>query len=57
MHGIFRCTVLGVLIAIVMKVQSAYLTSRGENIVTWLVSDMSSAFYGRNEVSCRVQLS
>lgn len=45
MRGIFRCTVLGVLIAIVMKVQSAYLTSRGENIVTWLVGDMSSALY------------
>ena len=51
MRGIFRCTVLGVLIAIVMKVQSAYLTSRGENIVAWLVGDMSSAFYGRNDVS------
>ena len=50
MHGIFRCTVLGVLIAIVMKVQSAYLTSRGENILTWLVADMSSAFYKRNDV-------
>lgn len=51
MRGIFRCTVLGVLIAIVMKVQSAYLTSRGENIVAWLVNDMASAFYGREEVS------
>ncbi|RWD63563.1 MAG: hypothetical protein EOS60_30425, partial [Mesorhizobium sp.] len=51
MRGIFRCTVLGVLIAIVMKLQSAYLTSRGENVVTWLVGDMSSAFYGRNDVS------
>jgi len=51
MHGVFRCTILGILIAIVMKVQSAYLTSRGENIVAWLVGDMSSAFYGRNEVS------
>lgn len=51
MRGIFRCTVLGVLIAIVMKVQSAYLTSRGENIVAWLVGDMCSAFYGGNDVS------
>jgi hypothetical protein len=55
MHGIFRCTVLGLLIAIVMKVQSAYLTSRGENIVTWLVDDMSSAFYGRNDVSAELR--
>ncbi|TIU58554.1 MAG: hypothetical protein E5W35_03745 [Mesorhizobium sp.] len=50
MRGIFRCTVLGVLIGIVMKLQSAYLTSRGENIVAWLVGDMSSAFYGGNDV-------
>lgn len=50
-RAIFRCTVLGLLIAIVMKLQSAYLTSRGENIVAWLVGDMSSAFYGRNDVS------
>lgn len=51
MRGIFRCTLLGVLIAIVMKVQTAYLTSSGENIVAWLVGDMSSSFYGRNDVS------
>ncbi|RWE91624.1 MAG: hypothetical protein EOS81_21545 [Mesorhizobium sp.] len=51
MRGIFRCTVLGVLIAICMKVQSAYLTSRGENIVAWLVGDMYSALYGGNDVS------
>jgi hypothetical protein len=50
MRAIFRCTVLGLLIAIVMKLQSAYLTSRGENIVAWLVGDMSSVFYGRNDV-------
>ncbi|MET4689472.1 RcgA family putative transporter [Sinorhizobium fredii] len=50
MRGIFRCTVLGVLIAICMKVQSSYLTSSGENVAAWLVSDISSAFYGRNNV-------
>ncbi|ESX71657.1 membrane protein [Mesorhizobium sp. LSHC420B00] len=54
MRAIFRCTVLGLLIAIVMKLQSAYLTSRGENIVAWLVGDMSSAFYGRNDVSAGI---
>ncbi|SDA99308.1 hypothetical protein SAMN02927914_06531 [Mesorhizobium qingshengii] len=54
MRAIFRCTVLGLLIAIVMKLQSAYLTSRGENIVAWLVDDMSSAFYGRNDVSAGI---
>ncbi|TIW01480.1 MAG: hypothetical protein E5V74_14170, partial [Mesorhizobium sp.] len=30
---------------------SAYLTSRGENIVAWLVGDLSSAWYGGNDVS------
>ncbi|MEI2302227.1 RcgA family putative transporter [Ensifer sp. MJa1] len=51
MRGIFRCTVLGVLIAICMKVQSSYLTSSGENVAAWLVSDMSSVLHGRNNVS------
>ncbi|KSV73562.1 hypothetical protein N183_24315 [Sinorhizobium sp. Sb3] len=51
MRGIFRCTVLGVLIAICMKVQSSYLTSSGENVAAWLVSDMSSALHGRDNVS------
>ncbi|UTV41789.1 hypothetical protein MYG64_36035 (plasmid) [Ensifer adhaerens] len=50
MRGIFRCTVLGILIAICMKAQSAYLTSNGKNIVDWLVSDMVSAFQVRNHV-------
>lgn len=54
MRAIFRCTVLGLLIAIVMKLQSAYLTSRGENIVSWLVGDMSSAFYGHNDASAGI---
>ncbi|RUW57525.1 hypothetical protein EOA31_37815, partial [Mesorhizobium sp. M4B.F.Ca.ET.049.02.1.2] len=30
------------------------LTSRGENIVAWLVGDMSSAFYGLNDVSAGI---
>ncbi|MEY9534691.1 RcgA family putative transporter [Sinorhizobium fredii] len=51
MRGIFRCTVLGLVIAICMKAQSAYLTSNGKNIVAWLVSDMFSAFQARNHVS------
>lgn len=54
MRGIFRCTVLGVLIAIVMKLQSAYLASRGENILTWLVADTSSAFYRNNDLAAGI---
>lgn len=47
MHGIFRCTLLGFLSAIIMKLQNAYLMSHGENIMIWLAGDMSSAFYGQ----------
>ena len=49
MRGIFRCTVLGVLVAICMKVQSSYLSSNGEDIVTWIAHDMSSALYERHD--------
>lgn len=49
MRGIFRCTILGVLIAICMKLQSFYLILRSENIVSWLIGDMSSALFGRHE--------
>jgi hypothetical protein len=53
MRGIFRCTVLGVLVAICMKAQSAYLTSNRENIVAWFVGDMSSALHYHADVSNR----
>jgi hypothetical protein len=53
MRWVFRCTVLGVLIATVMKLQSSYLASNGQNIVAWLVSDLSSALYERADVSNR----
>ena len=45
MSGIFRCTVLGLFIAICMKIQSFYLTSNGENILAWLAGDISSVFH------------
>lgn len=53
-HAIFRCTILGILIAIAMKVQSAYLVSRGENIVAWLVGDMTAVFHGRDVVGAGI---
>ncbi|MEY9103772.1 hypothetical protein ABIA24_006745 [Sinorhizobium fredii] len=49
MRGIFRCTVLGILVAICMKVQSSYLSSNGGDIVTWIAHDMSSALYERHD--------
>ncbi|MCB1466134.1 MAG: hypothetical protein KDK08_03045 [Rhizobiaceae bacterium] len=53
MRWVFRCTVLGVLIATVMKLQSSYLASSGTNIVTWLVSDLSSVLYQHADVGNR----
>ncbi|RDJ00817.1 hypothetical protein B5K05_33670 [Rhizobium phaseoli] len=46
MRGIFRCTVLGVLVAVCMKLQSAYLSSNGQDVVTWIIHDMFSVIYG-----------
>lgn len=51
MRGVFRCTVLGILIAICMKAQSAYLTSNGKNIAAWLVADMFSGVQVRSALS------
>ena len=45
MRGVFRCTVLGISIAICMKMQSAYLVSNGKNIADWMVGDAYSAFF------------
>lgn len=48
MRAIFRCTILGIFVAICMKSQSSYLTSADENIATWLTRDISSAIYGNS---------
>nr|WP_309402284.1 hypothetical protein [Aminobacter niigataensis]WMD00225.1 hypothetical protein RAR13_28610 [Aminobacter niigataensis] len=53
MRWVFRCTLLGILMATIMKLQSSYLTSDGVNIVAWLVSDLTSALYERADVSNR----
>ena len=53
MAGVFRCTVLGVLIATCMKAQGSYLTSNGGSILAWLVDDMSSALHGSADVNKR----
>ena len=42
--GIFRCTILGVMSVIVMKLQGSYMESYGANIITWYLSDMASVF-------------
>lgn len=51
MRWVFRCTILGVLIATVMKLQSSYLASNGTNMLTWLVRDLSSSLYERADAS------
>ena len=52
-RGIFRCTILGIMVAICMKAQSAYLTSNREDIVAWFVGDMSSALHRHADASNR----
>lgn len=44
-RGIFRCTILGLLVAMCMKVQTFYLVSTGSNIIRWLIGD-AAAFFG-----------
>lgn len=47
MLGIFRCTVLGILIAICMRLQNMFMLSRSESIVAWLVDDLMSVVSGQ----------
>jgi hypothetical protein len=42
MIGIFRCTSLGVVITILMKLQSSFLQSNSTNLIEWLVADFRS---------------
>ncbi|WP_247997932.1 RcgA family putative transporter [Brucella tritici] len=53
MRWVFRCTVLGLLIATVMKLQSSYLASNGTSVVAWVISDLSSILYERPEAQSR----
>ena len=39
MSGFFRCAILGILLAITLKLNAAYLVSDGENLIIWLVQD------------------
>ncbi|OBY26792.1 hypothetical protein A9D60_17530 [Leisingera sp. JC1] len=43
MTGIFRCVVLGILLATCIKVNAAYLISDGETILDWLIGDALTA--------------
>jgi hypothetical protein len=41
---------LGIIVAICMKAQSAYLASNGQNIVTWLVDDGFTLFSDEEDI-------
>ncbi|WP_299913224.1 hypothetical protein [uncultured Paracoccus sp.] len=55
--GIFRCAVLGIVVSICMKLQSAYLASNGTSISSWLVNDMISVLSGRQTAGVEVSYS
>ena len=43
MQGVFRCTILGILVALSIKINAAYLISDAESITGWLIHDASLA--------------
>jgi len=51
MHAIFRCTILGILVAVCMKVQSSYLSSSSEDVVSWFVDDIYSALNRHQDIN------
>ncbi len=53
LRAIFRCSVSGMLIAISMKLQTAYLTTNAGSILDWLVGDSLSILSGIGEVGNR----
>lgn len=51
MGGIFRCSILGLSIAICMKLQSIFMLSSGATIVSWLVSDFLSVLGDHEKIN------
>jgi hypothetical protein len=49
--GVFRCCVLGLLVAICMKLQSTFMLSSGATIVSWLVSDFLSVLGDHEKIN------
>lgn len=49
MQGIFRCTILGILVALCIKLNAAYLISNSESITGWLKHDAALAFGLRDD--------
>jgi len=42
--GVFRCSILGLMSVIVMKLQGSYMESYGTNIIAWYLRDIASVF-------------
>ena len=55
MRGIFRCTVVGVMAGVCMKLQSFYLSSSGENIWAWLADDFNSVWISKDVMGSRIE--
>lgn len=53
MNGIFRCTALGLVITILMKLQSSFLVSDSPNILSWLMSDIRLLFSGYDPLASK----
>lgn len=53
LRAIFRCSICGLLIAVTMKLQSAYLTTSAESIWGWLADDLSSILLGADKENSR----
>ncbi len=57
-RGIFRCTLLGLLIAICMQIETTYLLTDSESVPKWLADDfLSTLFNGDNFFSTKDYIS
>lgn len=45
-HGVYRCAVLGIMIASCIKLQAVYLTSDAPTIIAWITKDIAIVFGG-----------
>ena len=55
-QGIFRCSVLGILLGVCIKLNTVFLKSDSENIILWLYSDALSALAIGNYESSSVDV-
>jgi len=57
MSGVFRCSILVILTATAMKLQSLYLASDAENIVVWMMMDVHSLMNITSETRSYIDVS